>query len=176
VHVLGFEVSMKIAQFISMVLVSLVTGVFWGTWFSLSRSIASITPTTFLEVGHTMITNLGGPMSVLMPAACISLALVMVLLYRRRYRTGFWFTTMALALLLVALAITLTVNVPIDDQIRGWTVEMLPADWMAIRDRWEFYHGLRTVTSIAALGCLFAGALWPDWRHHVERAVSRRAA
>ena len=168
--------AMKVAQFISMVLVSLVTGVFWGTWFSLSRSIASITPATFLEVGHTMITNLGGPMSVLMPAACVSLALVMVLLYRRGRGTGFWLTTMALVLMLVAMAITLTVNVPIDGQIRGWTVDTLPADWMAIRDRWEFYHGLRTVISIVALGCLFAGALWPDWRRHVERTVSRRAA
>jgi uncharacterized membrane protein len=159
-----------------MVLLSLVTGVFWGTWFSLSRSIASITPTTFLEVGNTMIANLGGPMSILMPAACMSLALVMVLLYRHGYRTGFWLTTMALVLLVAALAITLTVNVPIDGQIRGWTVDTLPPDWMAIRDRWEFYHGLRTVLSIAALGCLFAGALWPDRRHHVERTVSTRAA
>ena len=52
-----------------MLLFSLVTGVFWGTWFSLSRAIGALTPATFLEVGHTMIGNLGGPMSVLMPAA-----------------------------------------------------------------------------------------------------------
>ncbi len=47
----------KIAQFINIFLFALVAGVFWGTWFSLSRSIASITSETFLEVGRTMIQN-----------------------------------------------------------------------------------------------------------------------
>jgi hypothetical protein len=46
---------MRIAQWINIVLLTLVAGVFWGTWFALSRSIASITPSTFLEIGRTMI-------------------------------------------------------------------------------------------------------------------------
>ena len=42
---------LRMAQFASIFLLIVVTGVFWGTWFSLSRSIASTTPATFLEVG-----------------------------------------------------------------------------------------------------------------------------
>ncbi|PYQ64759.1 MAG: hypothetical protein DMF54_13225 [Acidobacteria bacterium] len=34
---------MKIAQFVNVFLFALVAGIFWGTWFSLSRSISSIT-------------------------------------------------------------------------------------------------------------------------------------
>ena len=45
----------KAVQFLTLLLFSLVTGVFWGTWFSLSRSMAAITPGTFLEVGRLMI-------------------------------------------------------------------------------------------------------------------------
>ncbi|HEX2339926.1 MAG TPA: hypothetical protein VHI98_05540 [Vicinamibacterales bacterium] len=60
----------KAVQFVTLLVFSLVTGVFWGTWFSLSRSMAAITPGTFLEVGRLMITNLGGPMSVLMRRFC----------------------------------------------------------------------------------------------------------
>jgi hypothetical protein len=56
--------TVRIVQFVNVLLFALVMGVFWGTWFSLSRSIASIRPETFLEIGHTMIANLGGPMSV----------------------------------------------------------------------------------------------------------------
>ena len=41
---------LKIFQFVNALLCVLVTGVFWGTWFSLARSMASITPETFLEV------------------------------------------------------------------------------------------------------------------------------
>jgi uncharacterized membrane protein len=136
-----------------------VTGVFWGTWFSLSRSIGTITPATFLEVGRIMIGNLGGPMSVLMPAAVLSAIVLAVLLYRRRQTQASIFTMAAFALLLVAMIITLVVNVPIDRQIQSWTTGTLPPDWSAIRDRWEFYHGLRTLVSLFALACLFAGML-----------------
>lgn len=150
---------MKVVQFITLMLFSLVTGVFWGTWFSLSRSIGTITPATFLEVGRIMIGNLGGPMSVLMPAAVLSAIILAVLLYRRRQTQASIFTMAAFALLLVAMIITLVVNVPIDRQIQSWTTGTLPTDWSAIRDRWEFYHGLRTLVSLFALACLFAGTL-----------------
>lgn len=149
---------MKVAQFIALILFSLVAGVFWGTWFSLSRSIGSITPQTFLEVGRTMIGNLGRPMSVLMPSAVLSGIVVCVMLFRRQTR-GYVFATAALVLLLIAMAITLLVNVPIDRQIQSWTTTTLPPDWETIRNRWEFYHGLRTLVSLFALACLFASTL-----------------
>src|SRR4029434_7460460 len=76
-------VVIKVVQFVTLLLFSLVTGVFWGTWFGLSRSMSALTPATFLEVGHTMIGNLGGPMSVLMPAALVSTLISTVLLLRR---------------------------------------------------------------------------------------------
>src|SRR5262245_47872514 len=133
-------------------------GVFWGTWFSLSRSIASIRPETFLEVGHTMIGNLGRPMSILMPAALVSSIIVVVALFRRG-RAAFYLAMAGLVLMVGALVITLVVNVPIDYEINQWTVKSLPVDWMATRDRWEFYHGLRTFVSIVGLACVVASAL-----------------
>jgi hypothetical protein len=57
------------------------------------------------------------------------------------------------------LIVTLAVNVPIDNQIDQWTLASLPADWSAIRDRWEFFHTLRTFVALAGLGCVFASAL-----------------
>ena len=150
---------MKIAQFIAMFLCSLVAGVFWGTWFSLSRSIVAISPTTFLEVGRTMIGNLGGPMSVLMPASVGSAFLLALLLFRRRLRRGYRLAVAAFGLLVFATIITLVVNVPIDHQIQSWTTATLPIGWARIRDRWEFYHGLRTLISLVALACLFASTL-----------------
>lgn len=149
----------KALQFVTLLLFALVTGVFWGTWFSLSRSMAAITPGTFLEVGRLMIGNLGGPMSVLMPATLLSALVLFVLLFRGRHAQATLFAGAALVLMAVALVITLTVNVPIDGQIQSWTMATLPPDWRAVRDRWEFYHGLRTVVSLAALGCVFGSTL-----------------
>jgi uncharacterized membrane protein len=164
---------MKTVQFVTLLLFSLVAGVFWGTWFSLSRSMAAITPGTFLEVGRLMIGNLGGPMSVLMPLTLLSAVVLCVLLFRGRQTRANLFATAALVLMAVALVITLVVNVPIDRQIQSWTTAALPADWRAIRDRWEFYHGLRTLVSLAALTCLFASTLSAAWRAAPDREAHR---
>jgi uncharacterized membrane protein len=163
----------KAVQFVTLLLFSLVTGVFWGTWFSLSRSMAAITPGTFLEVGRLMIANLGGPMSVLMPSALLSALVLCVLLFRGRQRQANLFASAALVLMAVALVITLAVNVPIDRQIQSWTTAALPPDWKVIRDRWEFYHGLRTLVSLAALACLFASTLSTARRGSPEHKPQR---
>jgi uncharacterized membrane protein len=160
----------KIIQLVAMSLFMLVAGVFWGTWFSLSRSIASITPAAFLEIGHTMMANLGGPMSLLMPATITAMLVLVVVLYRRREKAAFVLAAAALGLLVVSTAITLSVNVPIDGQIAGWTVGTLPADWERIRNRWEFYHGLRTALTVVGAGCLFASA---SWTHNGQRDMKR---
>ena len=62
---------LKAAQFINTFLLFLVAGVFWGTWFSLARSMRSITPGTFLEVGKIMIRNLFA--AALLAALCAGL-------------------------------------------------------------------------------------------------------
>ena len=149
----------RLVRFVHLFLFALVVGVFWGTWFSLSRSIAAITPPTFLEVGHTMIGNLGGPMAVLFPATLLSALPVLVNLYRRQ-RRGFYLMLVGVGLLVVALVITLTVNVPIDNAIGRWTVQTLPPDWTTSRDRWQAYHTSRTFVSLAAFGCALAAILW----------------
>jgi hypothetical protein len=164
---------MRALQFLTMVLFSLVTGVFWGTWFSLSRSISAITPGTFLEVGGLMIANLGGPMSVLMPAALLFALVLCVVLFRGRESRATLFASAAFVLMAVALVITLAVNVPIDRQIQSWTTATLPSDWSAIRDRWEFFHGLRTLVSFVALASLFASTLSTTRRFAPERQAQQ---
>jgi uncharacterized membrane protein len=145
---------MKILQLVSVMLFALVTGVFWGTWFSLSRSMDAITAATFLEVGQIMIANLGGPMRFLLPGSIVSAAVLLYVFYRRRESAAFVLSIIAVSLMLAAMAITLLVNVPLDYRFTEWTLATLPPDWRAIRDRWEFYHGVRTLLSVAALSCL----------------------
>src|SRR4030095_2744347 len=72
--------ALEIWQFINILLSALVTGVFWGTWLGLVRSMASLTPETFLAVGHAMIGNLGTIMAILMPAALLATLPVLFLL------------------------------------------------------------------------------------------------
>lgn len=150
--------TLRLWQFVSILLCALVTGVFWGTWLGLSRSMAALTPETFLAVGHAMIANLGTVMAILMPAALLVTLPVLVLLYRGRSR-AFYPVLAGFALFVVELLVTLIVEVPIDQQIETWTLTTLPANWQALRDRWEWFHALRSWVSVASLALLIAGAL-----------------
>ena len=105
-----------------------------------------------------MISNLGGPMSLLLPASILSSAPIMVVHYRRREASAFLLVTLAVSLMVAALAITLLVNVPLDARFVDWTITTLPPDWHVMRNRWEFYHGLRTLLSVAAL-CSLVGSV-----------------
>ena len=74
----------RAAQATTIVLFALVMGVFWGTWFSLSRTMDQLSAETFLAVGHEMIRNLGGPMAVLLPLSLLSALVTLALLWPHR--------------------------------------------------------------------------------------------
>ena len=150
--------ALEIWQFISILLLSLVTGVFWGSWLGLSRSMTSLSKETFVEVAHAMIGNLGTVMAVLMPAAMLTAVPVLYLLYRRRSKT-FYPTAAGFALFVVALLITLAVEVPLDMQFQRWTATTLPSNWEALRANWEWWHAIRSWASVAGLALMLAGAL-----------------
>jgi uncharacterized membrane protein len=139
-----------VAQATTVVLFALVMGVFWGTWFSLSRTMHRLSAETFLAVGHEMIRNLGLPMAILLPLALLSALVTLVLLWPER-AAAFWWLAAGFALMVAALVITLAVEVPIDNRIETWTVATLPGDWRSVQSRWELWHTVRTFASIAAV-------------------------
>jgi uncharacterized membrane protein len=149
----------RTAQAVTVVLFALVMGVFWGTWFSLSRTMDRLPAETFLAVGHQMIRNLGAPMAVLLPLALLSALVTLALQWRDRDSASFRWLLAGFLLMVAALVATLAVEVPIDNRIQDWTVATLPADWRSIQSRWELFHSLRTFASIAALVAVTIGAV-----------------
>jgi hypothetical protein len=142
----------RVALATTIVLFALVMGVFWGTWFSLSRTMDQLSAETFVAVGHQMIQNLGGPMAILLPLALLSALVTLVLLWRGGGPTAAFLWLLAgFGLMVLALVVTLAVEVPIDNQIQDWTAATLPADWRSIQSRWELFHTVRTFLSIAAV-------------------------
>jgi uncharacterized membrane protein len=144
-------VKIRAAQATTIVLFALVMGVFWGTWFSLSRTMHQLSADTFLAVGHEMIENLGLPMAILLPLALLSALVTLALLWRDARGAAFWWLLGGFLLMVAALVITLAVEVPIDDKIATWTVATLPGDWRSIQSRWALFHTIRTFLSIAAV-------------------------
>lgn len=142
----------KMLLVVTAVMLMLVTGVFWGTWFPLSRSIEVFTPDAFLAIGKTIIANVAWPMRFLMPGTLL-LLLYICFLYPQKKSWGFWLYFKSFLLLLAVLLITLVVLVPIDNQINIWDIESMPANWEDIRDRWEWFHTLRTFLCIGSFIC-----------------------
>ena len=161
--------ALQMWQFINILLSALVTGVFWGSWLGLSRSMSTFSPETFLAIADAMIGNLGTIMAILVPAALLSTLPVLYLLYRRRSQ-AFYTTLSGFAFLVVALLITLLVEVPLDMEFETWTAATLPANWEQLRDKWEWYHVVRSWASVAGLALLLAGALF--WRDNGTRRRS----
>src|SRR5262249_13380126 len=121
----GARMKIRTAQGLTLMLFALVMGVFWGTWFSLSRTMNRLSARTFLDIGQQMIHNLAVPMAILTPVALLAAATALALLWSARPTPAFWWLLAGFLLMVGAVAVTLLVEVPIDNQIKTWTVQTL---------------------------------------------------
>ena len=142
----------KFIDLICSFLLLLVTGVFWGTWFTLTRSIEDFSASEFIHIGKVIIANVAVPMRIIMPL-CILFMILSIWSNGQKKSLRFYFGISAFILLIATLLTTLLILVPIDNNIKQWTVSALPADWEEIRSRWQFYHTIRTFASLTGFGC-----------------------
>jgi uncharacterized membrane protein len=149
---------LRAIEFLSLMLTSLVMGVFWGTWFTLTRSIHDFSAAEFIHIGKTIIRNVAVPMSIIMPLTLVCM-FVGVLMSRRVNQSSFYLYVISLLLMIVTLIITVAVEVPIDNQIKTWTEATVPSNWESLRQRWDTFHTLRTFTSIGSLALFGLGII-----------------
>ena len=148
----------KSLQLVTGLLLVLITGVFWGTWFSLSRTMFELSPEIFITIGKQIIKNVAAPMSIIMPASIISLLILLIVSWKRK-SVYFYCIFITLILFIIALIITVAVEVPIDNQIKTWTAGTVPSDWQSIRDHWQFYHTVRTFVSLTGVACFISALM-----------------
>lgn len=151
--------ALQLAQFVSLVLATLVAGMFFGPWLALHRSIATFEPAVLLALVRRLNANMAPLMTALMPASLLSLVVVLLLGYGHRPAV-FSAALAALVLFGVALFVTMRVEVPIVRRIETWTVATLPPDWQRLRDRWAAFHLVRIATAGAGLALLLAAAVF----------------
>jgi uncharacterized membrane protein len=150
---------MKTWQLISIVLSVLVSGMFHGPWVALSRSMKTFAPEVFLAIVDRMNRNIAPVMTVLMPAALLSIIPVLFLSYHEQPRT-FYLNAIAFALFIIALLVTVVVEVPIVEEIVTWTASSLPENWQRVRDRWLEFHIIRVIAGITSVVLLVVGAVF----------------
>jgi uncharacterized membrane protein len=158
----------RFLELITGVLLTLVAGVFWGTWFSLSRSMHLLSPDIFITIGKQIMQNVAVTMSIIMPASVIALIILLISSWKNK-RIYFYCVLTALVLFVLALAITLSVEVPIDNQIASWTPSTVPAAWAGIRDRWERFHSMRTFLSLGSVTLFFIALIYGSTARRAAR-------
>jgi uncharacterized membrane protein len=95
--------------------------------------------------------------ALLVPAILASIALTLTGF--RRHGSSRWLPLTAVILLLATLVISVSISVPINTAQASWSVVAPPADWSAVRDRWQLAHVARTTTSVLAFVLLTAAAM-----------------
>ena len=78
---------------------------------------------------------------------------VLAILVRLR-RPAFGWTILAAACVILTHAAFWIWLAPVNATIAALTLETLPADWMALRNQWEYTHAARAALQIVALGAL----------------------
>ena len=141
---------MKLTRLITGMLIVLVAGLFWGTWFALSRTMHHLPAEMFITIGKEIIGNVAVPMRIIMPAAILGL-LVLLIGSRGNKSVYFYCILVSFILFLTALIITVAIEVSIDNQIKIWTGTTVPRNWEAIRDHWETFHATRTFVSLIGI-------------------------
>lgn len=151
--------TLKVWELISIILSTLVAGIFFGPWVALSGTAGGFKPEVWLAIVNRFNSNLFPVMSVLMPGALLSIVPVLVMTYNGQ-RSTFFLNAIAVVLSAAGLLVTVLVQMPLVKQMRGWTVATLPHNWEQIRDRWEAYHAVRVVASVAGLVMLLTAAIF----------------
>ena len=139
--------AIHLIQFAALTLLFLLSGVFWGSWFSIGRSFQEFTLNEFVHVAQIISRNLGVSMRII-SISCIILMVLSAWVLPKKSVGEFCLYLLSILLIISALLITVFVEVPMNNKIITWTMESAPSNWKDIRKRWQLYNTFRTLTSI----------------------------
>ena len=144
----------------ALLLSALTSGVFFGTRASLGPSTKDFSPTTYVEVQQASVRNLRPVMGTLLPASVAANLVLVVVNVREASRSrATALTAVGLLGQIASLAVTARYELPINSRVLSWSPTTPPPGWQTTRDRWDRFHTVRTVTSLAALACLIGAVV-----------------
>jgi len=77
----------------------------------------------------------------------------------RRERLDFYLLIVASVCIVAVALITAWGNIPINNQIRTWSINSPPPDWAELAQKWWWFQTLRTLSAIGGMSLLTVTAL-----------------
>jgi uncharacterized membrane protein len=145
----------KIVLFAALFFVALVAGAAFAIWIDYNP--AGMSSAFYTEKMQHAIRVFTVPL----PAVVILGVLFTILstLLARRERLDFYLLIAASVCIIAVALITARGNIPINNQIRTWSINSPPPDWAELAQKWWCFQTLRTVSAIAGLSLLTVTAL-----------------
>ena len=141
-----------VERFFAVLLVGMMAGLMFGTGMDqyTHRLLSASAWVTEHQVMDALFRRVLPP---LWNVTMLSLA-VAALLSRGRAR---WLFAWAAVIFLVSLIVTVTVEVPMNRAIAQWDAHAAPGDWASVRDRWLYFHLVRTIGGFIAFVSALTG-------------------
>ena len=149
---------LKTAHVINLVLAGVLTGNEFGGWAGTHPALRTLPLTAHIQAEQAVTRRFGAIMPFLMTAAIVSCVPVLSLTRDKRSAT-YRLTRAGLLCYLGMLGVTFAGNMPINRRTLELAPEAPPADWLALRTRWDRWHTVRNALNVAGFGLLVAGAL-----------------
>ncbi len=145
----------RIALFLTLFFVGLTSGAAFVIWLDFNPS--GLTPIFYTEKWQHAIRVFMVPLNTV--AILSVLFTIAVTFLSWRDRSGFYLLIAASVCILTATLITFFGNVPIINQIKGWSVNSPPSNWMEVAGEWQWFQTVRTILQIAALALVILSTL-----------------
>jgi uncharacterized membrane protein len=134
-----------------------VLGLMCGSEFNVAAFAHPILNQQPLDVHARMRSALARLLGRVMPfwmAGSTLLNALLLLPFGRLEGTAWRLAAVAFGIQVAAVVFSLIGPVPINNRIAKWTPETMPANWQAQEQRWDLYHGVRTLGLVVAFAAL----------------------
>ena len=150
--------ALRLARFANLMLASVLVGNEFGSWAAVHPALAALPAGAHVRAEQALTRRYGRLMPAVMTATVASCAPVLALLPDRR-SAPYRLTLAGMLCYLAMLGVTFAGNLPLNRRTLALSADDPPADWPALRARWDRWHTLRNALNVAGLACLVLGAL-----------------
>ena len=145
----------KLSLFGALFFVALVAGAAFAIWIDYNPADMSAAFYTEKMQHAIRVFTVPLPMVVILGVLFTIVSTVLA----RRERPEFYLLIVASVCIVAVALITAFGNIPINNQIKAWSVSSPPSNWGILADRWWWFQTMRTIAAIGGLGLLIIAAL-----------------
>jgi Domain of unknown function (DUF1772) len=147
---------MHLFELMVLLLAALATGGLMVNWAGLTRAMAQLSPSTYVELHQSTNRTFDPYMPIVVGRAIvggIGLAAASGI-----HTTSGQLSAFGAVCYAAVIAITVPTCLRINKQVARWSIENPPDDWATVRTRWIRFHVIRTLFSVPGF-ILYAAAL-----------------